>query len=183
MGSSSPVARQPSHGTQNVAENQSVFLARLLMDRVRRRRVELDGRTVAPQLGDELVALDAEDPAAEVRADAERSPPAQRFQGGLLDEVVGAVAVARQRKSVDAQARQHVLEIEIEAGIDRCGRHVSLRAGRWGRWRAMRQRQSFHTPSVFRSVSRLRAGRSSGPSAKAGQKPVYSGRFEEISRT
>jgi hypothetical protein len=109
--------------------------------------------------------------------------PASALKAVCWTEVVGAVAVARQRKSVDAQARQHVLEIEIEAGIDRCGRHVSLRAGRWGRWRAMRQRQSFHTPSVFRSVSRLRAGRSSGPSAKADQKPVCSGRFEEISRT
>jgi hypothetical protein len=123
-------ARQLTEGRHELAHDQAIFLDR----RRGQHRLRVDGvhdPPLAPQLRDELIALDAEDPAAEVRVGTKRFAAGQRVQRRLLDQVLGAVAVARQRQGIDAQARQGVHPAGIERVDLRLGhRHGSLRSCR-----------------------------------------------------
>ena len=109
-------ARQLTEGHHELAHDQAIFL-----DRRRSRlslRVEaVHGPPLAPHLRDELIALDAEDSTAEVRAGTKRFAADQRVQRCLLDQVVGAVAVARQRQAIDAQARHELDDGEFTTEI------------------------------------------------------------------
>ena len=107
--------RQVAEGAHELAHDQAALLMGRMGKGIGGDIVEAHGWAQTAQARDELVALNAEQPSAEIRSGTKRLAADQRLHGGLLDQIVGAVAIVGQCQGIDAQARQDSLEVGIES--------------------------------------------------------------------
>ena len=116
--------RKLGEGRHELAHHQAAVLMRRMRQRFGDRGVDRHGRALAAQAGNELVALDAEQPRRQVGARLEAVASGQRLDDGVVDQVICRVAIARQRQCVDPKPRKDRLQLLVEVAnvVARLGR-------------------------------------------------------------
>src|SRR5262249_46424339 len=92
--------------------------ATVLMRRMRQRfgdcRVDRHARALTAQAGNELIALNSEQPRREIRAGLEAVATGQGLDHRVVDQVVGCIAIAGRRQRIDPQPRRYRLELVVK---------------------------------------------------------------------